>query len=151
MRVGQLSFAMGLLLVPLMITACGDDEAAPEQHGTPVDARLFVNGTDVSAGLALAVGETVRAEVRFYNEQGDEITGIDAEHFTALTVIPAALVTVADVPGEHFQKDLTAAAAEGAGTFRIGYGHDAAADEAEFGPFDVVVAAPAFATIGDGR
>ncbi|MBA3658110.1 MAG: hypothetical protein H0W67_00765 [Gemmatimonadales bacterium] len=151
MRVTQVSFALGLLCAPLMITACDDDEAASEQHGTPVDARPFVNGTDVSAGLALAAGETVRAEMKFYDGQGAEITGIEDEHFATVTVTPASLVTVADVSGKRFQKDLTASAEQGSGTFRIGYGHDEAADETEFGPFDVVVAVPAFVPIGVGR
>lgn len=139
MRFKTLLFNVGLLCTPLLVTGCGSDEAAPEAHGTPVDARLFVGGADASTSLALAAGQTVRAEVKFYDDAGAEIVGIDDEHFAALTFTPPSLVTVADVSGEHFQKDLTASADQGAGTYRIGYGHDALADETEFGPYDVLV------------
>lgn len=123
----------------LLLAACNGTESPPEGHGTPVEARLFVAGEDVSTGFALAPGATTRAEVRFYDDDGMQITGIEDEHFAAITVTPSALLAVSDVAGQHFQKDLTASNTEGTGTYKIGYGHDAAADETAFGPFDVTV------------
>jgi hypothetical protein len=93
-----------------------------------------VGGTDVTSGLAIEAGQTVRVEVRFYDEHDEEITGIAATHFASLTFTPATLATVADVPGEHFQKDVTAGIETGTGTYTVGYGHDEEADELAFGP-----------------
>ena len=131
-----------LLLAALAFAACGDDETAPEEGHTPVNAALFVNGVDVGDVLVLAPGEPVRVEVRFLNDQGEVITGIEDEHFAGLTFTPATLATVADVADHHFQKDVTGQAA-GTGSVRVGYGHDEAADELDFGPFEVTVLATA--------
>jgi hypothetical protein len=132
-----------VLLVALTLAACGNNEPPPEEGHTPVDAALFVGGVDVSAGLILPAGETVRVEVRFLNDQGDVITGIEADHQTRLTFTPAALATTASVDGLNFQKDVTAQADLGIGSVMVGYGHDEAADELEFGPIDVTVVATA--------
>ncbi len=56
-----------------------------------------------------------------------------------LTFTPADLATTAEVADHHFQKDITAGAEPGTGTYMVGYGHDEAADELTFGPFDVMV------------
>jgi hypothetical protein len=128
-----------LLLAALALAACGDDETGPEEGHTPVNAALFVNGVNMSDDLVLAAGEPVRVEVRFLNDEGEEITGIEDEHFASLTFTPATLATVADVADHHFQKDVTGQAEPGAGNVRVGYGHDEAADELTFGPFDVTV------------
>jgi hypothetical protein len=133
-----------LLLAALAFAACGDDETAPEEGHTPVDAALFVDGVDVGDVLVLPPGEPVRVEVRFLNDEGEVITGIEDEHFAGLTFTPATLATVADVADHHFQKDVTGQAA-GTGSVRVGYGHDEAADELDFGPFDVTVLATATA------
>ena len=130
---------MTLLLAALAFAACGDDETGPEDGHTPAEAALFVNGVNMSDDLVLVAGEPVRVEVRFLNDEGDEITGIEDEHFAGLTFTPATLATVADVADHHFQKDVTGQAQPGTGSVRVGYGHDEAADELEFGPFDVTV------------
>ena len=127
-----------LLLAALAFAACGDDETGPDDGHTPANAALFVNGVDMSDDLVLFAGEPVRVEVRFLNDEGEEITGIEDEHFAGLTFTPATLATVADVADHHFQKDVTGAEL-GTGSVRVGYGHDEAADELEFGPFDVTV------------
>jgi hypothetical protein len=133
------------LLVALVLAACGDDETGPEEGHTPDAAALFVNGTDVSDGLVLPAGEVVRVEVRFMHE-GEVITGIEGEHHAGLTFTPASLATVASVADHNFQKDVTGQAA-GTGTVEVGYGHDEAADELSFGPFDVAVMAPLPGTV----
>ena len=80
-----------------------------------MDAALFVDGADVSDGLILLAGEPIRVEVRFLDDEGQEITGIEDEHHTALTFTPATLATVASVDGQNFQKDVTGQAEPGTG------------------------------------
>lgn len=46
---------------------------------------------------------------------------------------------MASVPGHNFQKFVTGQDVPGNGTVMVGYGHDEAADELSFGPFDVTV------------
>jgi hypothetical protein len=135
--------ALTALLIALTLAACGSDEPPPEEGHTPADAALFVAGVDVSAALILPAGETVRVEVRFLDDHGDVITGIEGEHHTKLTFTPMTLATTASVEGLNFQKDVTAQADPGVGTVTVGYGHDEAADELTFGPYDVTVAATA--------
>ena len=119
--------------------ACSGDETAPV-HNTPVDARLYVQGAEVTPHITLAAAQTVRIEVRFVDADGDEIAGIETEHYAALTFSPASLATVAPVTGQRFFFDVTAQGAGGAtGTVSVGYGHDDLADEDTFGPFDVTI------------
>jgi hypothetical protein len=137
-----------LLLTVLAFAACSDDETGPEEAHTPHRAAVFVGGMDASENLLLPIGEAVRVEIRFYDDQDVEITGIDDDHFASITFTPGDFAAVADVAGEHFQKDVTGGAAVGTGTFLVGYGHDAAADEEQFGPFDATVVATAEAPQG---
>lgn len=128
-----------VFLAALGFAACGDDETGPEEGHTPHEAALFVDGADVSDGLILLAGDPIRVEVRFIDDEGQEITGIEEEHHTALTFTPATLATVASVAGQNFQKDVTGQATAGTGSVMVGYGHDEEADELEFGPFPVSV------------
>lgn len=130
----KLSF---LFAAAAVLTACGS-ETAPEDH-TPASAKLFVAGQEITPSLSLTRGQTVRVEVRFYHDDGDQITGIETEHFAGLTFSPAALATVTPVTGQHFFFDVTVQNAAGSGTVSVGYGHDSAADELSFGPFQVTV------------
>ena len=127
------------LVLAAGLIACSDDETGPEESHTPDHARVFVDGADVSENLILPAGEAVRVEVRFYNDEDEEITGIDDDHFASIAFTPDDFATVEDVTDEHFQKDVTGGVAIGIGTFIVGYGHDEAADELEFGPFDATV------------
>jgi hypothetical protein len=127
------------LLLAGALTACGDDETAPEETHTPTAARVFVDDVDATDNLVLPADEVVRVEVRFYDDEDEEITGIDDDHFATLTFTPSTLAEVADVSGEHFQKDVTGGAEPGTGTFTVGYGHDDAADDLTFGPYDASV------------
>jgi hypothetical protein len=130
----KLSF---LLTAALVATACGDE---PTSHGhTPASAKLFAAGQELTPNLVLTGGQTVRIEVRFYHEDGEQITGIETDHFAGLSFAPATLATVTPVTGQHFFFDVTVQNAAGSGTVTVGYGHDAAADELSFGPFQVTV------------
>lgn len=141
MRLARRFRLLSTALLLTGLTACSNDQTGPDEAHSPADAAVFLDGVDMSQGLFLGAGETVRLEIRFYNRQGQEITGIADDHFAALTFLPAGLATVADVAGEHFRKDVTGGAELGTGTYLIGYGHDEAADELAFGPFDVTVVA----------
>ena len=106
--------APAILLTAIVFAACGGDETGPEEGHTPDDAALFVNGTDVSDGLVLPAGETVRVEVRFLHD-GEVITGIEGEHHAGLIFTPATLAIVASVADHNFQKDVTAQSLPGRG------------------------------------
>jgi len=134
-----------IFLTAIAVAGCGDDETAPEEGHTPDDAALFVNGTDVSDGLVLPAGETVRVEVRFIHD-GEFITGIEGEHHAGLTFSPGTLAIVASVADHNFQKDVIGQSSPGTGEVRVGYGHDEAADELSFGPFPVGVVAAGAST-----
>ena len=140
-----------VLLLSLALAACGDDETGPEEDHTPTRARLFVDGADVSESLILIAAEPLRVEVKFFNDEDEEITGIDDDHHAGLTFTPSSLGTVASVDGENFQKDVTGQADAGTGSVLVGYGHDEDADELNFGPYDVsVVVLPGIRSPGSG-
>ena len=137
-----LSFRLRVLpavALAVALAACSDDETGPEETHTPARAAVFVNDVDMSDNLILPAGEAVRVEVRFYNDEDEQITGIEDEHFASITFTPDDFATVEDVTDEHFQKDVTGGASAGVATFEVGYGHDEAADELSFGPFDATV------------
>jgi len=133
------------LLVPstlacaVALGGCSSDEAAAPYDHTPASAKLFVNDVDVTANLILPAGAVTRVEVRFYHDDGDEITGTEADHYAALTFTAPALATPAAVVGHHFQFDVTAQAVAGTGTVTVGWGHEPAADDLSFGPTAVTV------------
>jgi hypothetical protein len=144
MRLTLLSRALPALLVAFGLASCGDESGPDENHDVPSNGKLFLNGVDVSdpGPLSIAANQTVRVEVKFYNEAGEEITGIDDDHFARVNVVPASLVTVNAVSGENFRKDITAGPTGGTGTYTIGYGHTVTADERTFGLYDIIVSGP---------
>lgn len=127
------------LALTAALTACGGDGTSPEEGHTPASAAVFVGSFDVTDPMVLPSGEMVRVELKFYDEEGEEITGIEATHFASLAFTPSTLATVADVEGEPFRKDVTGGAGAGSGMYSVGYGHDETADELTFGPFDARV------------
>ncbi len=127
------------ILLTLSLLACGGDETDPGEDHTPASAALFVDGVDAT-GLTLTAGQTVRAEVQFYDDQDEEIPDLETDHHTSLVFTPSALASTQAVEDQNFQKDVTAGIA-GAGTYTIGYGHDEAAEELVFGPYTVTVQA----------
>lgn len=132
-----------LVALATIATACGSDETmAPEPSHTPSSAKLFVNDVDVSADLVLEAGALTVVEVRYYDDHGDEITGIEEHHYAGLAFTPGTLATAVAQADAHFFLDVTAQAGAGAGSVMVGYGHDEAADELTFGPFPVTVVVP---------
>lgn len=130
--------AVLLLGAFLSVAACSSEESnAPHGH-TPHSAKIFDGATELTPPFQLTAAQTVRLEVKFYAEDGDELVGLDASHVAGLTFSPTNLVTVAGVTGEPFQFDVTGGTA-GSGTVTVGWGHDAP-DELTFGPFNVDVA-----------
>ena len=125
----------------LALAACSDDEAPPEEGHHPHSAAVFVAGAEVTDALTLPAGETIRVEIRFFDDEGHEITGIEDEHFAALAFTPASLATTQDVDGHQFQKDVTGGGEIMTGSYMINYGHDEAADEESFGPYFAAVVA----------
>jgi hypothetical protein len=127
-----------LFLLTATLAACGGDETAPgdDQH-TPASASVAppeLTTTPLVAGLS------VRVQIRFFNADDQEITSdIAADHFATLTFTPADFATATDVPGSHFEKDVTFRGTAGEGSFRIGFGHDEAGDERSFGPYTVTL------------
>lgn len=126
-----------LLASFVAIAACSGDEATSHGH-TPHSVRVFDGATELVEPYQLSASQTLRLEVKFYAEDGDELVGLDADHVAGLTFAPTTLVTVAAVAGEPFQFDVTAQASAGSGTVTVGWGHDAP-DALSFGPFDVDV------------
>lgn len=136
------SFLAAAFGAALVLGACSSDEATSHGH-TPHSAKLFVGAAELTEPVQLDAGQTVRVEIKFYDHDGAELVGLDADHFSAIVFTPNTLATAAAVTGEPFQWDVTAQGSAGAGTVTINWGHDAAADDLSFGPLDVdVVAAP---------
>lgn len=130
------------VLAALALSACDSTEPDGGGHGhTPESVQLVVGDEVIAAGgtLAGAAGATTRVEVQFLDGDGEVIEGIEGDHHTALTFTPTGIAAVAAVAGANFQKDVTFQGAAGTGTFTVGYGHQPAADELTFGPFNVVV------------
>ena len=129
-----------LLAVLLATTACSDSSGLPPGGPlTPTAAALEINGTISTDNTLLVAGTTAPAEVKFYRNDGTEITGIEGESFAKLTFSPSSIATSADVPDEHFHKTITAGGQPESGTMMIGYGPTEAADELLFGPYTVTV------------
>lgn len=142
MRVNTLRFSPALLIGLLAIAGCDDsNETPPEENHTPASAALVVDGNPVAEGetVVLVSGASVPVEVKFYHDDGDEITGIEDDHFARLTFTPEAIATSQDVQDQHFHKTVTAAGQIGTGSVTVGYGHDEEADQLTFGPFTVTV------------
>jgi hypothetical protein len=120
-----------LLLAPAalagLLTACGDDETAPEDH-TPVEYTALIDGEVVEAPVNLVFGETVRVRFQFFNAAGHNLDDVADSHFAGLTFDPASLATVTRVADRNYEFDVTGAVV-GSGTAQIGYGHSEDADE----------------------
>jgi hypothetical protein len=123
------------------ITGCGDAEAPSLTDHTAVTYDLLVNDVAVSAPYALAAGQTVRVRIKFFNAEQQDLDPVEGSHFGGLTFNPTSLATAIRVAGHNYQFDVTGGTA-GAGTLRVGYGHDELADEESFDPVAVTVAAP---------
>jgi hypothetical protein len=132
--IAELAFIPALCL----LAACDSDESTGETGHTPDEAVITVDGLPVDT-LRLTQAGTTRVVIKFYHD-GELLEDIEVDHHTRLTFTPPTLATDAAVAGANFSRDVTGDAVAGTlGTVMVGYGHDEAADEEEFGPFDVKI------------
>lgn len=134
-------FKPGLLLfAAFLATACSDNEAPPNEDHTPFSYSIQVNDVPVSTPYTFVAGQTVRVRIKFFNAAQDDLDEVEDSHFGGLTFNPASLATVVRVADRNYQFDVTGGTA-GTGTLRVGYGHEATADERTFEPAAVTVTA----------
>jgi hypothetical protein len=132
--IAELAFIPALCL----LAACDSDESTGETGHTPDEAVITVDGLPVDT-LRLTQAGTTRVVIKFYHD-GELLEDIEVDHHTRLTFTPPTLATDAAVAGANFSRDVTGDAVAGTlGTVMVGYGHDEAADDEEFGPFDVKI------------
>ena len=130
---------MGVAPFVILAAACGSDETAPpaDDH-TPVSYTVLINDTPAIAPYTFTTGETVRVRLKFLNAAAEDLDAVEDTHFAGLTFNPPSLATVTRVTDQHYQFDVSAAAAA-SGTLQVGFGHDELADETTFQSADVVV------------
>ncbi len=143
------SRALGAILALAVVAACSSDESPSSEHGDPESVKLIdvATGAELPVPYQLTSGATTRVEVQFFDADGELINdAIASDHYTELAFSPNAFATQADVAGERFQRDVTVAGTIGStAAVTIGYGHEVAADERIFGPYDVAATAGAAA------
>ena len=129
-----------LTIAATTLIACDEDEVAGTGgHGTPVDAQLFAGTVELTPDVELPEGQTVRVEVRFLDDHGHVIEGLEEGHYTKVVFDPTTLATATQVPDQRFFIDVDVLASDGTtGTVSVGYGHSEAADEDTF-PFAVTI------------
>ena len=146
-----LSRGLAAIVALSLVAACSSDESPSSEHGDPESVKLIdvASGDELPVPYQLPSGATTRVEVQFFDADGELINdAIASDHYTNLIFSPGTFATQADVTGERFQRDVTVAGAVGStATVTIGYGHEVAADERVFGPYDVNATAGAAAPI----
>jgi hypothetical protein len=124
------------------IIACSDNESPPvDGDHTPVEYDLLVNGLPATVPYTFTAGQTVRVQIKFFNEAGEDLDEVESSHFGGLNFEPASLATVERVADHNYQFDVTGGTA-GTGTLEIGFGHEDTADEVTF-PSEPVTVNPA--------
>ena len=89
--------------------------------------------------LTLTQAGMTRVVLQFHHD-GELLNHTEADHHSRLEFTPPTLATDAPVAVANFSRDVTGAAAAGTlGTVMVGWGHEEAADDQEFGPFDVEI------------
>ncbi len=129
-----------LTFVPALcfLAACESDESTGETSHTPDEVVITVDGLPVDT-LRLTQAGTTRVVLQFYHD-GELLDDTEADHHSRLEFTPPTLATDAPVAGANFSRDVTGDAVAGTlGTVMVGWGHEEAADDLEFGPFDVKV------------
>lgn len=121
----------------LAIGACSSEESSAPHSHTPETIKLYDGATELTAPHQFTTSQTLRVEIKLYNDHGEEIV-LDDHHVVGIVPAPAGLLTVAAVAGEPTMFDLTAQATAGSGSVTVGWGHDSP-DELTFGPFAVDV------------
>jgi hypothetical protein len=121
-----------------LLAACESDESTGESGHTPDEVVLTVDGLPVDT-LRLTLAGATRVVLEFYHD-GELLDGTEADHHSILVFTPPTLATDAPVAGANFSRDVTGDAVAGTlGTVMVGWGHEEAADDEAFGPFDVKI------------
>lgn len=129
-----------LAFVPALcfLAACASDESTGETGHTRDDVVITVDGLPVDT-LRLTQADTTRVVLEFYHD-GELLDDTVADHHSRLEFTPPTLATDAPVAGANFSRDVTGDAVAGTlGTVMVGWGHEEAADDLEFGPFQVKI------------
>jgi hypothetical protein len=130
--------AMALLPALSFLAACDSDESTGETTHRPDEVVITVDGLEVDT-LKLTQAGTTRVVLKFYHD-GESIDDTEAEHHSRLMFTPPTLATDAPVVDANYSRDGTGDAVAGTvGTVMVGWGHEEAADDLEFGPFDVKI------------
>jgi hypothetical protein len=131
------------ILILLLSVACGSEQAVQftgAEPPEPASARLFWNGTDVTAHVALNAGETAEIEVRLFAPNGQRIAGYDDHFQVALTSAPTSLAALVPVSGKPLTTNVTAVGQHGlGGDLIVSWSHEHSGTGGTFGPFDVLV------------
>jgi hypothetical protein len=122
-----------------LLAACGDDEVTGIEDHTPAEYEVLVDGEVAVAPFDFTIGQTVRVQLKFFNDAGEDLDAVEDSHFGGLTFEPSTLVTVTRVADHNYQFDVTGGT-PGSGTVTVGYGHSDSADEHEFPAEEVTVA-----------
>jgi hypothetical protein len=129
-----------LAFVPALcfLAACDSGESTGETGHTPDEAVITVDDLAVDT-LRLTQAGTTRVVIKFYHD-GELLDDTEADHHSRLEFTPPTLATDVPVPDANFSRDVTGDAVAGTlGTVMVGWGHEEAANDLEFGPFDVKV------------
>jgi hypothetical protein len=134
----RLLVAASALLILGVAAGCRMDATGRHDAHAEVAGVLLIdsNGLVLDPETDLVAGWPGRVEVRFVDERGSEIAGLEQDHRSALSWSPAGSVISDTLPGQPFHyllrvADPCAAALE----LRVGYGHIPFADERIFGPY----------------
>ena len=111
-----------------LLAACGGDETTGNDDHTPTRYQMLRDGLPAAAPFEFVVGQTVRVQLKFFNDAGEDLDDVESSHFGGLTFSPTSLATATRVSDHNYQFDVTGST-EGSGTVTVSFGHDAAADE----------------------
>ena len=124
-----------------ILVACGDDETNPSQDHTPVNYDILIDGQAASAPYTFVEGETVRLQIKFFNQANEDLDDVEGDHFGGVTFNPSSLASVSRVSGHNYQFDVTGGT-QGSGTLQVRFGHADPPDEVTF-PGETVTVNPA--------
>ncbi|MDH4132102.1 MAG: hypothetical protein OEW17_04620 [Gemmatimonadota bacterium] len=117
-----------------LIAACDSSEEMAAEDHTPVRFDMAVNGAtmaDDTLRLHAGVVDTVR--FTYYNAADESLDSEELTHYSSLTFPGGVNATAATDSAAHYSQVVTnTEAAATVGVASVGYGHDAAADEASF-------------------
>ena len=121
-----------------VLAAC--EEEPTNAHETVVAAAI-ADADDVEGGTYITTDSTARLEVRFLDDDGDQIDGLWPEHDATLVLAPSGMATVQpdhDETGFYFV--VTAGGEWIAGEAFVELAADGETEPRTFGPFEIEVA-----------